>query len=922
MPEEPLGVILRCAVECDKATAGLKELHKKAIKATKIPPIQPPVIPTPKIPKPEMPKIEIPKEAKTIGEMAGIKPKDLVVEYQLKGAKDKDWGEVKTLKFEEGQAALKEWLKTGASGAKEFKILSEKMVPRKIKPPEIPKPVIPKPEIPKVVPIKPEIPKPPEVPKIEAPKIEAPVVPKAEVPKVEPSKIPELYMPDIKPIKIKPEIDIVKPSKALETMKKAVEEDTLAMRDGFKKLGTPMEDSEEQVRRLSKSAGEDLPRDWRKGFEAAGKAALSGLGPTQMVSNAAEKLGRILGIDVPKVTEKGAMQQIKMYRWIGRDLIRLGRMTGKVGQRIQGVFSSMIQNSVALGSVVDDLRYAYEELTSELGEALAPVLEPLVDLVWAFTDWFLEQPNFIKQVVGALILFGMILMKVVPFLMIFRGYLLLNRFSLMQAAAASKQASVATTRFGRATQRTSRIMKKFGKTLKFSTPLIAGVGAAFMTIQTGGNLAEAASWGLMSAGMMMMMILPTWGKLIGALVTGLGALVGWLSSSKEEADKIPSSLIKLMNEMEYTEEDAYSLGEQIMASFRMANDSYQEIDDSFRAFTYRMEELGFEGDEITRMWEAMGGKIEGVIPPVEDLNKVFQTLPASAQNAMFLIRAAFDDGKITQEEWEFIVNTPAWEAFEKKFPAMAGHMIDNAADALIDGKITSSEWDAILDIWYFGGSMEDMYNAAVNMWIRYKAYLGRNIVNLGDYLEPWDEIDLDIPEIDLRDYLTTLNWGKILGEYREFFFKSTEYFMGPFESMQEAIISLQGVLRNANYDWRDWKKALMDYGHGLVNLQDIINKIDTGRLEDIPEILKALQFDVPVAEIIRSIPGLKTAKTGGYVTTGGLLEVHPDEWILPAGYTPSVSNTYYITATIREESDIRSLAEELSKLQQEEYRRA
>ena len=70
-----------------------------------------------------------------------------------------------------------------------------------------------------------------------------------------------------------------------------------------------------------------------------------------------------------------------------------------------------------------------------------------------------------------------------------------------------------------------------------------------------------------------------------------------------------------------------------------------------------------------------------------------------------------------------------------------------------------------------------------------------------------------------------------------------------------------------------------------------------------------------VTEALRHLP---TFEEGGVVTKTGIAVVHAGEEIVPAKGTPGtreVYNTFYITATIREEADITKLAQEINRLQ-------
>jgi len=74
-----------------------------------------------------------------------------------------------------------------------------------------------------------------------------------------------------------------------------------------------------------------------------------------------------------------------------------------------------------------------------------------------------------------------------------------------------------------------------------------------------------------------------------------------------------------------------------------------------------------------------------------------------------------------------------------------------------------------------------------------------------------------------------------------------------------------------------------------------------------------------IGRAIGGMFGIPGAQRGGIVERAGIVYVHPGELIVPARVTPEVGgeyhNTFFITAYIRGEEDIRALAEEINKLQ-------
>lgn len=84
--------------------------------------------------------------------------------------------------------------------------------------------------------------------------------------------------------------------------------------------------------------------------------------------------------------------------------------------------------------------------------------------------------------------------------------------------------------------------------------------------------------------------------------------------------------------------------------------------------------------------------------------------------------------------------------------------------------------------------------------------------------------------------------------------------------------------------------------------------------------IKLLGGEAAVVEAIKRLP---TLQKGGIVEKTGIAVVHEGEMVIPPGGAPAgqIYNTFYISATIREEADINKLAKEINRLQKTEIGR-
>lgn len=106
---------------------------------------------------------------------------------------------------------------------------------------------------------------------------------------------------------------------------------------------------------------------------------------------------KMKSLGVAKATQAVGKFQTKvgdMSKQIGPQMEKLTKKMGKFGLIVGGVFTALIASSPLLRARMEILSLRINELTRVFGDALAPAIEFVTDLVEALTDWFfsLDQP--------------------------------------------------------------------------------------------------------------------------------------------------------------------------------------------------------------------------------------------------------------------------------------------------------------------------------------------------------------------------------------------------------------------------------------------------------------------------------------------------------------------------------------------------
>jgi len=197
--------------------------------------------------------------------------------------------------------------------------------------------------------------------------------------------------------------------------------------------------------------GRALGKSLREGGEEAAKGARRASRGQRQVREGVEVSEEAVNSLITRlerqtaVTSEAYGEAGRQMRWIGRDVMRIGSMIGRVGTWIERHWRGITEASVVLGATIEDIRWGFEDMGAEIGDVIAEYLEPVVDIVWRIADVFEDLPEPLKAVIGGFVLFGVVAIKLSTLLIAAAGTIVLTRFGLMGIA---KEAGVATEKLG------------------------------------------------------------------------------------------------------------------------------------------------------------------------------------------------------------------------------------------------------------------------------------------------------------------------------------------------------------------------------------------------------------------------------------------------------------------------------------------
>lgn len=773
--------------------------------------------------------------------------------------------------------------------------------------------------------------------------------------------------------KVAPEIKPIAPKEALTSLGE--------LEGKLKEGGITTTEANQRIRELTegfkkaKKPGEELALT-----EEGVKTALAKL-PRVVGANLKvfEKFGKMVGVKVPKITEEGGMRQVRMFRWIGRDMIRLGRMTKDFGKVATKVWAAMVQNSVALESIFYDIRLSFEDVTAELGEALAPHLEWVSDLVRRLANVLMGLPTSAKAVIGGFIMMADVMMKLIPIWMMLYGYIMLGRFSLLQATVAAglnaeqqKTLEAQTMKTGRAFGFLSRNVGKFAilaiglaGTVSIATAKI-GMWEKVIGMATMGAIIGGAAFGGL-------------GAVIGGVAGAIGGLITSLLWGKEEGDEITESTLRYLRALGYTEDTTFEMAKGVRASFLSVKNQYADTADQQDAFRWEMEALGFTMDESARLFELMGGEISETSDYFKAMEDRVETLA---------IVMGVTEEEITSALHKWGIETPG--EILNVFAKMEGN---------IPANITSLEDAIVLAGFSIGRALSLTSEECTNFMTRIRELSSKGIIEIKTLLEgaekivvPWETamttLESDMSPLEKALKLTTgYDFQSLVDaavEIEPSFLTTMETLESDVDIVNAALKIVMGTSFNplitaAENAESPFSTAMNRLGEPILTIQEQIDGIKT-RLETLPTdvvsdislnitpvfgevkppewywetpgwLTDFLDFFKPVTKPLGDLIGagadlvgdiasgihgvledvgeffgikgkvLPWFQRGGPVTTTGPYILHAGEFVLPRGAPVNVSNVFNLSASVRSETDISELAEEISRKISESYRR-
>lgn len=114
-----------------------------------------------------------------------------------------------------------------------------------------------------------------------------------------------------------------------------------------------------------------------------------------------------------KAGEKAARNLGFEARILGRDIMRLSSIVTTFADIFMKGWTMMTTGSLNLGAAMEDINWALEDIGGTIGDALAPVLEVVGDILSQVADAFEGLPEPIKMIIGLFILGAVVVLTLV-----------------------------------------------------------------------------------------------------------------------------------------------------------------------------------------------------------------------------------------------------------------------------------------------------------------------------------------------------------------------------------------------------------------------------------------------------------------------------------------------------------------------------
>jgi len=704
-------------------------------------------------------------------------------------------------------------------------------------------------------------------------------------------------------------------------------------------------------------------------------------------------------------------------RWIGRDLMRISMFAYGTKSAIEGFTSAMEEASPALGAAMEDIRWGFQEIAYQIGEATAPMIETFADRVWHAAHEVTEWSDTVKTGIGFVLFFGRSILMVIGPVFQFLGFLMILRFGFYQlgretlaganifrifyeslkaaafgtgeltrqtrmttasfkeqiatlaglSAALTKQSKATTlsamqqraalSKLGdslkgvtKETRRAARETKRFGVGTvgKFAIPNLMGLYLIASAVREEMGTFAKVVYGAGGALGFISPILAFFGKGMGALlgkvglvITGILLFAQMLGLGKEETGGVSKELLEFVKDLGYVDEatgemivDGYEFAEMLAALAQRTRDTYKETGEAFEVFRIKAEdEFGLTEEQAREVWRAMNWEAK------EGFESLYDTIVSRLKEI---------GGEVALEA-EAIAHSLVAIGIDTKpeIELFFGWLRYKSISTLEDIRASILVW---ADVW--GISAEKVREATgltMTEMLRGFAYTTETLEASRIKAEEW--------KVDMVNYLGMVKEGFIA--FRDVLEEGVEI----------PEITIPGfIIPDSVYEYRDILRETLDLLNEIdgreIEAQIGVTTIVTTKAEEIvypprevpaPELLPPLTlrfYELPLHEqqdllerIYRAMPGVEEAywrgaigleelllrardigisfQYGGIIPETGTYLLHEGEVVLPEGEVPvNITNTFNISATIRDERDIEDLARMISEYQRESVRRA
>jgi len=496
-------------------------------------------------------------------------------------------------------------------------------------------------------------------------------------------------------------------------------------------------------------------------------------------------------------------------------------------------------------------------------------------------------------------------------------------------------------------QRVEKNWSRLSKVMKYAVPIAMGVNTVFTLLNPNvsklGKTLSVAGTASFAAGMALQALGIASGP-IAPILEVVGLALSAIAPFMQEDVKVSQPLIKALEDLGYEGAELYETAERITGVFQSTKQTFGDtlvtdegLTNAGKALQYRLEELGFVGEDATKIFSALGINLNQTAQlSLEPWGNTFNYLQSqldklgqTAEGAMLLFRMALENGTITEQEWQAIINTDGYLKLLNSLPDAGVQFIEAMRVALLTGGITKDEWDAFFNSPAADDTLKKLNALAGFALWQTKALLDNKI----EYKE-WDSF-LNTSDFSALMALfpsqmtaftntvkTELLPGQAIGKDQWDSYLKSSNFDAVLKELKDPILinALTAIQQTINSTPIDWSK--------YANLSGLTTVLSTYTPPTISVPVKPY-FDLSgllggvwsfiagaFSNLISNIQKIPGYQTGGYVPTTGLAWLHAGEYVIPRGEsrTANLNVTVNIDrAYLESEQDIEALSRSISE---------